>query len=86
MRAERISLFLTSEGKSSRQHSDKDAGPAGGAREDQILALPTVVRRWPLPKRRASGRRPNTESLLAALELRAAQESGAGTEVGTPRR
>jgi circadian clock protein KaiB len=40
--------------------------------EDQILALPTVVRRLPLPERRVIGTLANAEAVAAALELRAA--------------
>jgi circadian clock protein KaiB len=42
------------------------------AREDQILAIPTVVRRLPLPPRRIIGDLSDTERVLAGLDLRQA--------------
>lgn len=41
------------------------------SREDQIVALPTVIRRQPLPERRIIGTLADSESVAAALELRA---------------
>lgn len=40
------------------------------AREEQILAIPTVVRRSPLPPRRIVGDLSSTEKALSGLELR----------------
>lgn len=37
--------------------------------EDQILAIPTVVRRFPLPEKRVIGTLSNTEAAAAALEM-----------------
>jgi circadian clock protein KaiB len=40
------------------------------ARFDQILAIPTLVRREPSPQRKIIGDLSNTERVLAGLELR----------------
>lgn len=40
------------------------------ARDDQILAIPTLVRRLPLPVRRIIGDLSNTERVLVGLDLR----------------
>jgi circadian clock protein KaiB len=40
------------------------------AKDDQILAIPTVVRRLPPPVRRVIGDLSNTEGLLVGLDLR----------------
>jgi len=40
------------------------------AREDQIVAIPTLVRRLPEPVRRIIGTLSNKERLLAGLELK----------------
>jgi circadian clock protein KaiB len=40
------------------------------AKDDQILAIPTVVRRLPPPVRRIIGDLSNTESVLVGLDLR----------------
>lgn len=40
------------------------------AKDDQILAIPTVVRRLPLPVRRIIGDLSNTERVLVGLDLR----------------
>ena len=40
------------------------------ARGDQILAIPTLVRRLPLPVRRIIGNLSNTERVLVGLDLR----------------
>ena len=37
--------------------------------EDQILAIPTVVRRFPLPERRVIGTLSNADAAAAALEM-----------------
>ena len=37
---------------------------------DQIVALPTLVRRWPRPVRKIVGDLSNTERVLLGLELR----------------
>ena len=41
------------------------------AREDQIVAVPAVVRKRPLPPRKIIGDLSNTERALAGLDLRA---------------
>jgi circadian clock protein KaiB len=40
------------------------------AEDDQILAIPTLVRRLPLPVRRIIGDLSNTERVLVGLDLR----------------
>lgn len=40
--------------------------------EDQIVAIPTVVRRLPLPEKRLIGTLSSAEGVVAVLELRAA--------------
>ena len=40
------------------------------ARDDQILAIPTLVRKLPLPVRRIIGDLSNTERVLVGLDLR----------------
>jgi circadian clock protein KaiB len=40
------------------------------AKDDQILAIPTVVRRLPVPVRRIIGDLSNTERVLVGLDLR----------------
>jgi circadian clock protein KaiB len=40
------------------------------ARSDQILAIPTLVRKLPLPVRKIIGDLSNTERVLVGLELR----------------
>jgi circadian clock protein KaiB len=40
------------------------------ARSDQILAIPTLVRRLPMPMRRIIGDLSNTQRVLAGLDLR----------------
>jgi len=40
------------------------------AKDDQILALPTVVRKLPLPVRRIIGDLSNTDRVLVGLDLR----------------
>lgn len=42
------------------------------AREDQIVALPTLVRKKPVPSRKLIGDLSNTERVLVALQLRSA--------------
>jgi circadian clock protein KaiB len=56
------------------------------SREDEILALPTVVRRRPQPEKRAIGCLSNPEKVLAALELRAAHGSAASKKAAMSRR
>ena len=46
------------------------------ARGDQILALPTLVRKLPLPVRRIIGDLSNTERVLVGLDLRPAEQKG----------
>lgn len=41
------------------------------ARGDQILAVPTLVRKLPMPVRRIIGDLSNTERVLVGLDLRA---------------
>ena len=43
------------------------------ARGDQILAIPTVVRRLPTPVRTIIGTLSNTETVLVGLDLRTAE-------------
>ena len=43
------------------------------SREDQIVAIPTVVRTHPTPQKQLIGKLSDKEKVLAALELRAAQ-------------
>ena len=50
------------------------------AKGDQILALPTVVRKLPEPVRRIIGDLSNTERVLVGLDLRPRQP-GAGASV-----
>jgi circadian clock protein KaiB len=40
------------------------------ARDEQIVAVPMVVRKWPLPIRKIIGDLSNTERVLAGLDLR----------------
>jgi circadian clock protein KaiB len=40
------------------------------ARDEQIIAVPMVVRKWPLPIRKIIGDLSNTERVLAGLDLR----------------
>jgi circadian clock protein KaiB len=40
------------------------------ARDDQILAIPTLVRRLPLPMRKIIGDLSNTERVLVGLDLK----------------
>ena len=40
------------------------------ANEDQIMANPTLIRRWPLPVRRVIGDLSDTDSVLAGLDIR----------------
>jgi circadian clock protein KaiB len=40
------------------------------ARDDQIVALPAVIRKQPLPMRKIIGDMSNTERVLAGLDLR----------------
>jgi len=40
------------------------------ARDNQIVAVPMVVREWPLPIRKIIGDMSNTERVLAGLDLR----------------
>lgn len=44
------------------------------AREHQILALPTLVRRLPVPMRKLIGDLSNTEKTLVAMEIRSREE------------
>ena len=46
------------------------------ARGDEIVAIPTLVRRLPLPLRRMIGDLSNTERVLVGLQIRRAQEEG----------
>lgn len=53
------------------------------ARGDQIIAVPTLVRRLPPPLRRIIGDLTNTERVLVGLDLRPA-DRGASTVPGGP--
>lgn len=44
------------------------------ARDDQIVAVPTLVRRLPLPIRKVIGDLSNTERVLVGLQLRASKQ------------
>jgi circadian clock protein KaiB len=44
------------------------------SQEDQILAIPTLVRRLPLPERRVIGTLSNPAAVAAALEMNASSE------------
>jgi len=43
------------------------------ARGDQIVAIPTVIRKFPLPMRRIIGDLSDTERVLVGLEMKAGQ-------------
>jgi circadian clock protein KaiB len=45
------------------------------AQDDQILAIPTLVRNLPLPIRKIIGDLSNVERVLVGLDLRAAEEN-----------
>src|SRR5215218_2340013 len=45
------------------------------ARDDQILAIPTLVRKLPEPLRKIVGDLSNTEKMMVGFDLRPAQES-----------
>lgn len=47
------------------------------AHQDQILAVPTLVRKLPPPIRKIIGDLSNTERVLVGLDLRPAAEAGA---------
>lgn len=47
------------------------------AREDEIVAIPTLVRKKPLPEQRIIGDLFNTETVLAALDLKARTQESA---------
>jgi circadian clock protein KaiB len=49
---------------------------------DQIVAIPTLVRRLPEPLRRIVGDLRNTERTLVGLQLRPAAQEGSRMEVG----
>lgn len=40
------------------------------AREDQIIALPMLIRKYPLPERRFVGDMSNTEVIIKGLEIK----------------
>ena len=40
------------------------------AQGEQIIAVPTLIRKWPLPLRRIIGDMSNTERVLVGLDLR----------------
>lgn len=44
------------------------------AKGDQILAIPTLVRRLPSPRRKIIGDLSNTERVLVGLDVRLAEE------------
>lgn len=44
------------------------------AKEEQILAIPTVIRKFPLPERKIIGDISNTERVLKGLDLRPLKE------------
>jgi circadian clock protein KaiB len=47
------------------------------AKDDQILAVPTLVRKLPMPVRRIIGDLSNTENVLVGLDLIAAPQTSA---------
>ena len=47
------------------------------AKDDQILAIPTLVRRLPMPVRKIIGDISNTENVLAGLDLIPAPKTSA---------
>ena len=49
------------------------------AKGDQILALPTLVRKLPEPVRKIIGDLSNTERVLVGLDIRACSTSNGGT-------
>lgn len=51
---------------------------------DQIVAIPTLIRRLPEPLRRIVGDLRNTERTLVGLQLRPATSGASQTEGGTP--
>jgi circadian clock protein KaiB len=52
------------------------------ARDDQIVAVPMVVRKWPAPIRRIIGDMSNTERVLAALDLPSYEPSSSAARKG----
>jgi circadian clock protein KaiB len=44
------------------------------AKEEQILAIPTVIRKFPLPERKIIGDVSNTQRVLVGLDLRPLKE------------
>ena len=53
------------------------------AADDQILAVPTVVRRLPAPIRKLVGDLSDTERLLVGLQVRAADQESTGHDAAT---
>ncbi len=49
------------------------------SREDQIVAIPTLIRRLPEPMKRIIGDLSNTEKTLVGLQLRPFAKPGAGS-------
>ena len=49
------------------------------SQKDQILAIPTLVRRFPLPERRVIGTLSNGKAVAAALEMDAARSESASS-------
>jgi len=46
----------------------------GMAKDDQIIAAPTLIRKLPLPSRRITGDMSNVEELLADLKMKRVEE------------
>jgi circadian clock protein KaiB len=55
------------------------------AKDDQILAIPTLVRKLPVPVRKIIGDLSSTEHVLVGLDLIAAPTASAGVE-STPKK
>ena len=56
------------------------------SQQDQIVALPTVVRQRPLPEKRAIGRLDDKERVVSALGFRTGQPCGAALPAPPQRR
>jgi circadian clock protein KaiB len=54
------------------------------AKGDQIVAIPTLVRKLPEPIKKIIGDLANTERVLVGLDIRAVSEVGGATKFKTP--
>lgn len=50
------------------------------SRDDQIVAIPTLVRKWPPPMRKIIGDLSDTEKTLVGLQLKAAGRKSSGRD------